>query len=163
MSLMDTAYTKTGTRVPEPNETYIMFVTETDVFNTGLPVYHVERIIEETGERFDDKGHIVYVNGAYVGEDPIGVLMHDFRCSDPNKMLNEMLRERVGELKGSPEWRETMCQAMEDTRTEGRNEVIFELLHDGDLTREKAVKRANMTPDDFDKAYALYESMLLKQ
>ena len=56
-----------------------------------------------------------------------------------------------------------MCQAMEDTRNEGRNEVIFELLHDGDLTREKAIKRANMTPADFDQAYALYKAMLLKQ
>ena len=126
MSLLDVSNTKEGTVIPDPAETYIIFITETDVFNEGLPIYHIERMILEMNQLFNDQGHIVYVNGAYVGEDPIGVLMHDFRCSDPNKIRNELLRKRVSNLKNSPEWRETMCQAMEDTREEGRIEGRLE-------------------------------------
>ena len=140
MSLMDVSHTEEGTAIPDPAETYIIFITETDFYNAGLSVYHVERMILELNQPFDDKGHIVYVNGAYVGDDPIGILMHDFRCTDPDKMQNEMLRKRVSELKGSPEWRETMCQAMEETREEGRLEGRLEGRREGRLEGQEETK-----------------------
>lgn len=124
LSAIDNAYTAAGTAIPEPHETYVIFITETDVFNRNLPVYHIERVIQETGELFDDEGHIVYVNGAYVGEDPIGILMHDFRCSDPGKMKNDMLRERARQLKGSQEWRDHMCEVLENIKMLGYNEGV---------------------------------------
>ncbi len=71
------------------------------------------------------------MNGAYVGEEPIGALMNDFRCSNPARMKNEVLKDRVQALKSSPEWRESMCQAMEDTREEGRVEGRAEGLKEG--------------------------------
>lgn len=131
LSLMDAAYTKAGTELPDPAETYIVFVTETDIFNRGFALYHVERIIQEIGEAFEDGAHIVYVNGAYVGDGPIGSLMYDFRCSNPAMIKNEALKDRVQALKSSPEWRDSMCQAMEDTREEGRAEGWAEGLREG--------------------------------
>ena len=38
----------------------------------GLPLYHVERIIQETKERFEDGSHIIYVNGSYKKRNRIG-------------------------------------------------------------------------------------------
>ncbi len=59
-------------------ENYVIFITENDLFETGLPVYHIDRVVKETGKPFGDASHILYVNGAYRGDDPVGRLMHDF-------------------------------------------------------------------------------------
>ena len=55
-------------------ETYIIFITSNDVLKGGLPVYTIERTIQETGELFGDKAHIVYVNGSHRGNDEVGWL-----------------------------------------------------------------------------------------
>ena len=34
----------------ELNETYVIFITENDVLGENLPIYHVDRIIRETGK-----------------------------------------------------------------------------------------------------------------
>ena len=61
--------------------------------NGGLALYHVERMILETGEPFNDDEHIIYVNGAIEEDTAIGKLMHDFRCTDPDDMYYPLLAE----------------------------------------------------------------------
>ena len=62
----------------------------------GLPLYHVERIIQETKERFEDGSHIIYVNGSYKNDDdPVGKLMHDFRCTSSIDMFYDELKNTV--------------------------------------------------------------------
>ena len=34
------------------------------------PIYHIDRVIKETGENFGDEAHILYVNGEYRDESP---------------------------------------------------------------------------------------------
>ncbi len=65
------------------NETYIIFITENDVLKAGLPIYHIYRMVEETGTVFNDQSHIIYVNSQIKDETALGKLMHDFflyRC-----------------------------------------------------------------------------------
>ena len=60
-------------------ETYIIFITSNDVLVGGLPIYTIERTVQETGKLFNDKAHIVYVNAKiaarvrYFKEEPKGV------------------------------------------------------------------------------------------
>ena len=44
--------------------------------------------------------------------------MHDFLCSDPDKMYTELMAERARYLKSHPEGVEIMCKAMDDMRAE---------------------------------------------
>ena len=53
---------------------------QTDKFKENKPIYHVDKIIRETGKVFDDGAHIIYVNGKYRGKDDFGKLAHDFNC-----------------------------------------------------------------------------------
>lgn len=57
---------------------YVIFIYKKDKFNEGMPVYHVDRYIRETGKFFEDGSHIIYVNGSYKSEDEIAQLMKDF-------------------------------------------------------------------------------------
>lgn len=85
-SMMDAGLLERGTDFEELPETYVIFITENDVLGRGKPVYQIERCILGTGGLFCDGAHILYVNGAYRGDDPVGKLMRDFTCTDPNEM-----------------------------------------------------------------------------
>ncbi|MCR5290575.1 MAG: hypothetical protein K6E51_11325 [Treponema sp.] len=59
------------------------------------------RIVEECNVPFGDESHIIYVNGTYRGNDPLGDLMHDFHCKKADDMKNKILAERARYLKES--------------------------------------------------------------
>lgn len=37
----------------------------------ALPIYHADRVVLKTGKYLGDGTHIVYVNGAYRGNNPV--------------------------------------------------------------------------------------------
>ena len=88
-----------------------------------------------TNEPFNDREHILYVNGQYKGEDDLGKLMHDFLCNDPDDMNFDILADRTRYFKENPEGVSEMCKAMEDMRNEalerGRVEGRAEGLKEG--------------------------------
>lgn len=59
-------------------------------------------------------GYVIYVNGAYAGNDEIGKLMHDFRCSDPKDMHYEEIAKVAQYYKETKKGQEIMCRAMEE-------------------------------------------------
>ena len=109
-----------------------------------------------TGMPFDDGEHILYINGQYSGDDDLGRLMHDFRCSDPDDMLNEELASRTRYFKEDPEGVRYMCKAMEDMRNETRDKTIVEniknLMKTLKLSAQQAVD-ALMIPADEQNKY----------
>lgn len=94
-SMIDSREVSKGTLFPDLPETYVIFITENDVWKRGKPLYKVRRTFEDTEEVFNDGAHILYVNGECRSESPLGRLMHDFFCSDPNDMYSDVLAERV--------------------------------------------------------------------
>ena len=125
-SMMDANLLRKGEKFDELPETYVVFITEHDVIGKGKPLYHIGRYIFDTSESFDDGSHILYVNGAYRDETPIGKLMHDFSCTDPASMYYDELAERVRFFKESKEGVAIMCKIMEDMRNESLQEGIRE-------------------------------------
>lgn len=104
-ALFDARITTAGEQYDEIPESYIIFITARDVLKDGLPVYTIERTIQETGKLFGDRAHIVYVNGAYRGEDEVGRLMRDFNCEDYRQIQNHKIAARVSiSKKNRREW-----------------------------------------------------------
>ncbi len=113
--MIDVRMLKAGQEFEEIHDSYVIFITEKDVIGMGLPVYHVDRTIEESGEKFEDGSHIIYVNGSYRNnEEEIGRLMHDFRCEASDEMLNSMLSEHVRYYKESKGGLTKMCELVEE-------------------------------------------------
>lgn len=48
---------------------------------------------------FDDDCYIMYINGEYKGDNPIGKLMHDFSTTNADEMYYDELAERMRFLK----------------------------------------------------------------
>ena len=112
-AMFDSRLTTSGEKYSDLPETYIIFITGQDVLGDGLPVYNIERTIQETGKLFHDRAHIVYVNGAYRGTDEVGALMQDFRCDDYRDIRNPKIRARVKYFKEETEGVAAMCKTMQ--------------------------------------------------
>ncbi len=157
-SMMDANLLKKGEDFDKLPETWVIFITENDVMGKGLPLYPIERCFLGTGERFEDGSHILYVNGAYRGDTPIGKLMHDFSCTDAADMYYGTLADRVRFFKESKEGIEIMCRAMEDMRNqtlkEGAINSARRMLADGILTLEKIAEYAGLPLDEVKKLNA---------
>ena len=123
-SMMDANLLEKGRDFEDLPEVYVIFITENDVLGLGEPLYHVERQVLEGGGSFGDGSHILYVNGAYRGETPVGRLMHDFCCTEPAKMYYHDLAQRVRFFKESKEGVAVMCKAMEDMREKAMAEGL---------------------------------------
>ena len=78
-SMMDSRMLKKGQDFSEIKNSYVIFIYRHDKFGLGLPVYHIKRTVTESGEAFGDGSEIIYVNGAYTGDDSISQLIADFR------------------------------------------------------------------------------------
>ena len=154
-SMMDANLLKKGDDFDKLPETWVIFITENDVMGKGLPLYPIERCFLGTGERFEDGSHILYVNGAYRGDTPIGKLMHDFACTDAADMYYGTLADRVRFFKESKEGIEIMCQAMEDMRNqtlkEGMINVAKKMLEDGTITLERIAEFVGLSVEEVKK------------
>ena len=154
-SMMDANLLKKGEDFDKLPETWVIFITENDVMGKGLPLYPIERCFLGTGERFEDGSHILYVNGAYRSDTPIGKLMHDFSCTDAADMYYGTLADRVRFFKESKEGIEIMCRAMEDMRNqtlkEGMINVAKKMLEDGTITLEKIAEFVGLSVEEVKK------------
>lgn len=129
-SLIDAHLLEHGEECQNLPDTYVIFITEKDFFRRGLPIYSFHRTCEETDIHLEDGSHIIYVNGAYQGESPIGMLMSDFRAREPEKIHYSALQKQVYYFKKTSEGVERMCAeverlndiAREEGRNQGRNE-----------------------------------------
>ncbi len=63
-ALMDANALKPGEDVGKLRDTYVIFITETDVMGGDQDVYVYDRTEKKSGRSLDDGTHIIYVNGA---------------------------------------------------------------------------------------------------
>ncbi len=109
-------------------ESYVIFITRGDAIGEGNALSTIERTVLESGKRFRDGSHIVYVSSSLADEGTdLGRLMHDLRCSDPDKMHYNELRERVAYYKKEMEGIEDMS---------GKFEEIMQRVVDREVKKE---------------------------
>ncbi len=151
-SLIDSNVTEPGEKYENLCESYIIFITENDIMKEGLPIYHVDRTVIETGKLFGDEAHIIYVNSQIHDESALGKLMYDFYCTDAGKMNYEILADRVRYFKEDEKGVATMSRVMEEMRNETERAKAIKdakgMLESGKLTYEEIAKIAELTIDE---------------
>ena len=157
-SMMDANLLNKGEDFDSLPETFVVFITENDVIGKGKALYHVGRCFLDSGEIFDDGSHIIYVNGSYRDETPIGKLMHDFSCKNPSEMYYGVLAERTRFFKESKEGIAVMCKAMEDMRDqaykEGRISMVIQMLKAGKYDLKDIAALSGMSVEELEKLKA---------
>jgi len=155
-SVMDVENLDASEAVDTLPDTYVIFITENDIYDEGLPVYPIERMNVLIDKPFADGEHILYVNGAYRGDDAIGKLMHDFSCADPDEMIDKDMAEVTRYYKESEKGVSNMCKIFDEIRGEGREEgrkegridIALELIALGEDSYEKIAKVTKLSLEE---------------
>ena len=82
-------------RIPR---SYVIFICKDDIMKRNKAIYHYRRKDDDNIE-LNDGSNIIFVNGAYDGDDAIGNLMNDFSQTDKDNVRNEVLAKRIAETK----------------------------------------------------------------
>ena len=133
-SMLDYRELEKSREFKELPETFVIFITENDVLRSEQKIYHIDRIIRETGKNFDDGTHIVYVNGSYKGEEgnELDDLIHDFFCDNPEDMRHKQLADRVNFLKTNEQEADNVCKIIEevfaDELAEGKKQTLLDSI-----------------------------------
>ena len=95
----------------------------------------IDRCILGLGEPINDGSHIIYVNGAYKGNDDIGKLIADFHQSDTSKMNYKELRESTEHFKTLQKGDDAMSEAVENYANKlverEKKEIAYNLKNKG--------------------------------
>lgn len=127
-SLLDTNITDAGEDYKNLAETYIIFITEGDIFGANKALYHVDRVVKETKKSFGDEAHIIYVNSKIQNNTVLGRLMHDFYCTDAKDIKNRKLAKRVKFFKEDEEGVKIMSNVFEEIKNENTREIVKNLI-----------------------------------
>ena len=157
-------------------QSYVIFIDEHDAIGRGRALYRMERMDSETCEPYGDGSHIIHVSASLADEGTdLGKLMHDLRCTDPEKMYYTGLRERTSYFKCTEEGKKDMSEAfrkmyesdIEEAMKEGIRKGIKEgirkgsderaednarcMIMDGSLPLSKVAKFSGLSLDEVEK------------
>ena len=97
--LIDMNISKKGKSFDYLPESYVIFICSRDILKGDKQIYHISRIIKESGAVFPDQANIIYVNTSKSSSNELGKLIEDFYTADPKKMHSKILAKRVSKLK----------------------------------------------------------------
>jgi hypothetical protein len=114
ISNIDTYYTEKGIKYKDMPDVYAVFISRFDIFNEGRTIYHVSRVLDETGSRVDNGIHEMYVNTSVDDGSDIAELMQYFKKSVGEHKKFMKLCNRVKYFKKSQEGVTDMCDVVEE-------------------------------------------------
>ena len=149
----------------ELSETYVIFITETDIFEQNQALYKIQRYIEYTDRQgniidlkpFNDGSYIIYVNGEYKDtSSDIGKIIHDFHCIDPDEMMCDELKEPALYLKKNEGEINNMLDFLTKESRENVEKIIKREVEkakkEAEVEAEKAKKEAEKAKKEAEKA-----------
>ena len=113
-SNIDTIFTEKGIDYKELPDVYIILISKFDTFREGKTIYHINRVIEETGTIVENGTHEIYVNAAIDDKSDIAELMQYFKKSVGEHQNFQKLCNRVKYFKETQKGVSNMCKLVED-------------------------------------------------
>lgn len=113
-SNIDTAFVESGIKYEQLPDVYLIFLTKFDIFQEKHTIYHIERVIKETGTVVENGTHEIYVNTAIDDGTEIAELMQYFKKSAGVHQKFQKLSNRVQYFKESQKGVTEMCELVEE-------------------------------------------------
>ena len=155
-SLVTADRTRPGTPFGDVPDVCVVLVCEFDPLRAGCPLYHVDRVVRETGESAENGLEELYVNALARDGDKVSALMRLFVEAEAYDEARFPETSRVKRrLRETEEGREDMGSVIEEIREEIRAECIAEGEERGKLETLVRLVRAGLV--DARAAAALLE------
>ncbi len=122
-ALLTTNATDPGDKFKDVPDVIVVFISRFDVFKSGKALYHVDRIVRETGKLADNGFAEIYVNAEVDDGSDVALLMDIFtedNAYDDNRFPATSSRKR--RFKTTEEGVSEMCEVIERNRAEAMAE-----------------------------------------
>ena len=145
--------TDIGTRFGNIPEVYVIYISEFDFLKGGRTIYHIEKVIKETGTFVDDGFHEIFVNTSVNDGTNISALMRCMMQKEVNDSHFPKLVNRVKFLKTSEGGKRVMCEIMENMIAEAVNEAVSEVANEANTKAVINMLRFKVDEDEVRKLY----------
>lgn len=142
-SILTTNLTDPGEKFKNVPDVCIVFISRFDIFNSNLPLYHVDRVIRETGEIVDNGFEEIYVNAKVRNGSAVSELMEVFVDDAAYNNKFPITSDIKRRYKETEEGQQVMCEIMERLREEAKIEGIAEGMAKGKSEGEARVNTLN--------------------
>ena len=166
-ALLTTNITDPGDKFKDVPDIIVVFISRFDVFKSGKALYHVDRVVRETGRVADNGFSEIYVNAEVNDDSDVARLMEVFTKDDAYDDIRfpaTSSRKRL--FKHTEKGVSEMCEIIEKYKAEGRAEgraegiakgilqMAVSMWKKGKLTEQEAADEAGISLEDFKKAVA---------
>ena len=158
-SIITTNKTPKSVKFKDVAQVIVIYITKFDIFNSGFPIYHVDRVVRETGKIRTDGFTEIYVN-AFVKkyDDELNTNVSDLMdlFTDRKKLNPEKFPEfsrRKNTFVNTKRGEIEMCELFEKFAKEREREVVLNLLfkgvQDGGVKIAYAARQVNLSLNEF--------------
>lgn len=138
-------YSSAGDKFEDVIELYIVYISEFDFLKGNKPIYHVEKVLRETGKVIDDGLHEIYVN-TYVNDgSDVSELMDCFTKCTVNNSKFPRLSAEVTRLKTTEGGISDMCEIMEQSNLRAKKDLLYNMVAEGTIHPEVAAEKLGMS------------------
>ncbi len=163
---LDVRMLSKGMSANEIMDSYVIVICDEDYFDKKRTIVEVERYFDD-GCAYNDGNHIIYFNTSVMDlNTPEGKLAYDLKCTEPEKMHYNELREAVaayknsetGERKMSSVWKEVEDEGIAKGIIKGKSErsaeVARNLLAQKVLSNEQIAQATDLSLDEVSRIKA---------
>ena len=123
------------------------------IFKKGKTIYHIEKIIKETGTYVDDGFHEIFVNTSVYDGTKISDLMRCMTQKEVNDLKFPKLVNRINFLKTSEGGRRVMCEVMENMIAEAVSEATSKVISETNTKVVINMLRLKVDENEIQKLY----------
>lgn len=154
-AILTTNITDPGTKFEQVPDVCIIFISKFDLFQSNRSLYHVDRIVRETGKKVENGFEELYVNAKGKDGSTLSELMEVFINDDAYNSKFPITSDRKRRYKQTKEGQKEMSEMIEKIRNEGKLEgkleTLYSLVKQGLLSLTEGAIQANMTEESFQK------------
>ncbi len=138
-AILTTNITDPGLKFEHIPDVCIVFISRFDIFKGKKALYHVDRIVRETGEIVNNGFEEIYVNAKARDGSDVSELMKIFVEDEAYNNKFPHTSENKHRYKMTEGGQQIMCEIMESIREEGKREGLMEGLNEGRKEGKKEV------------------------
>lgn len=158
-SVVTANQTPKGSKFKDVAQVIVIYITKFDIFGDGLPIYHIDRVVRETGKTKTDGFTEIYVNASVKNYDDelnsnvsdLMDLFTDRMKLNPEKFPEFSKRKNmfVNTEKGENEMCEKVDQLARQREQEAVLMTLFRGVEAGGVKVTFAAKEANLSLNEF--------------
>ena len=148
-AILTTNISDPGIRFEKVPDVCMIFISKFDIFEGNFALYHIDRVVRETGKVVDNGFQEIYVNAMIKDGSEVSELMKIFVDDDVYNNKFPKTSEGKHRYKETEGGLKVMCEIMEKIAEESKLELLIDLVKDGIITIAEAARRINMTEDLF--------------